>query len=587
MPTLKPDMADDPSLPPRNNNNNNNNNNNEEVVVPPVQPRTSYAPVVPHGQPAARQTREDLVREWINRRIQLSSSIPGASTANSFSVPGSSYSYDGVGGINTAVMNLQTANAQYIQSLNTVQQLAASSVSQNQYDILRQSLPQAPQGNLTSAPTTAYETTPAPVAQTQQAAPVQPPGILPSELSGNSLLQEALKKKIAQKLQEKLKKMRPDMSDNDRAAALALLEGNNAGSHSLNLVPKQQQDPPLELQTKYSQEGKLDPPQIELQTKSAVPQQNHTTLVQSEDHKLPQRMQVDKQSNDTAPPVKKKSLPISREEFMPRMQKINDVKDNAGSHSLNLVPKQQQDPPQLELQTKYSQEGKLDPPQIELQTKSAVPQQNHTTLVQSEDHKLPQRMQVDKQNNDTAPPNKKKSPPVKINDEKKVRNIAKMKQGQNENATVKATKKAVSGDNSKRVNDAKIIEAQPAAKKRKTKSTPQTPQQIARDLDTVVTNELSDNIRSIIQEDRAGLNIIRREKLQSYEEQLAAMQSRLDMYTNLEGLAEQIAAVRSGNTTKKRSLVDGAVDMIHLSLNNYQMLEDNSDRLLGIDDKKR
>ena len=309
MPTLKPDMADDPSLPPRNNNNNNNNNNNEEVVVPPVQPRTSYAPVVPHGQPADRQTREDLVREWINRRIQLSSSIPGASTANSFSVPGSSYSYDGVGGINTAVMNLQTANAQYIQSLNTVQQLAASSVSQNQYDILRQSLPQAPQGNLTSAPTTAYETTPAPVAQTQQAAPVQPPGILPSELSGNSLLQEALKKKIAQKLQEKLKKMRPDMSDNDRAAALALLEGNNAGSHSLNLVPKQQQDPPLELQTKYSQEGKLDPPQIELQTKSAVPQQNHTTLVQSEDHKLPQRMQVDKQNNDTAPPKQEEISP--------------------------------------------------------------------------------------------------------------------------------------------------------------------------------------------------------------------------------------------------------------------------------------
>ena len=38
--------------------------------------------------------------------------------------------------------------------------------------------------------------------------------MLPSELSGNSLLlQEALKKKIAQKLQEKLKKMRPDMSD--------------------------------------------------------------------------------------------------------------------------------------------------------------------------------------------------------------------------------------------------------------------------------------------------------------------------------------------------------------------------------------
>ena len=499
MPTLKPDMADDPSLPPRN-----NNNNNEEVVVPPVQPRTSYAPVVPHGQPAARQTREDLVREWINRRIQLSSSIPGASTANSFSVPGSSYSYDGVGGINTAVMNLQTANAQYIQSLNTVQQLAASSVSQNQYDILRQSLPQAPQGNLTSAPTTAYETTPAQAAPSQQAEPVQPPGMIPSELSsGNSLLQDALKKKIAQKLQEKLKKMRPDMSDKDRAAALALLEGNNAGSHSLNLVPKQQQDPPqLEPQTKYSQEGKLDPPQIELQTKSAVPQQNHTTLVQSEDHKLPHRMQVDKQNNDTAPPNKKKSPPvkkkfmsISREEFMPIMQKTND--------------------------------------------------------------------------------------------EKKVRKIAKIKQGKNENAVVKSTKKAVSGDNSKRVNDAKIIEAQPAAKKRKTKSTPQTPQQIARDLDTVVTNELSDNIRSIIQEDRAGLNIIRREKLQAYEEQLAAMQSRLDMYTNLEGLAEQIAAVRSGNTTKKRSLVDGAVDMIHLSLNNYQMLEDNSDRLLGIDEKKR
>ena len=61
--------------------------------------------------------------------------------------------------------------------------------------------------------------------------------MLPSELSGNSLLlQEALKKKIAEKLQEKLKKMRPDMSDNDRAAALALLEGKDSSAqlHSLH-----------------------------------------------------------------------------------------------------------------------------------------------------------------------------------------------------------------------------------------------------------------------------------------------------------------------------------------------------------------
>jgi len=67
------------------------------------------------------------------------------------------------------------------------------------------------------------------------------------------------------------------------------------------------------------------------------------------------------------------------------------------------------------------------------------------------------------------------------------------------------------------------------------------------------------------------------------------MESRLGMYTKLEGLAKQIAKDRSENEAKnsrtKSSKSEVALDMIYLSLKNYRMLEDTSDRHLGIGKK--
>jgi len=108
-------------------------------------------------------------------------------------------------------------------------------------------------------------------------------------------------------------------------------------------------------------------------------------------------------------------------------------------------------------------------------------------------------------------------------------------------------------------------------------------------LDSILDSLADENIRSAVIEDRENKQAKRKETQQIYENQIKEMESRLGMYTKLEGLAKQIAKDRSENEAKnsrtKSSKSEVALDMIYLSLKNYRMLEDTSDRHLGIGKK--
>ena len=134
---------------------------------------------------------------------------------------------------------------------------------------------------------------------------------------------------------------------------------------------------------------------------------------------------------------------------------------------------------------------------------------------------------------------------------------------------------------------------QPQAKKMKTAvkqqlakpMQPATPTQISDSLDEVIDSLQDENIRSALQEDRENLRTKRREMQQIYEEQIRDnLKSRLAMYTKLQILAKLIAMIRyngSAKNSRNNNHMDGAIDMIHLSLRNYRMLEDTSDHLLS------
>lgn len=130
--------------------------------------------------------------------------------------------------------------------------------------------------------------------------------------------------------------------------------------------------------------------------------------------------------------------------------------------------------------------------------------------------------------------------------------------------------------------------SQPQAKKSRTGGTaakvqPATPKQISDSLDKVIDSLQDKNIRSALQEDRANIQSKRSDMLQIYQEQRDNMKSRLAMYTELQILSKLIAATHANSNAKNsrnNNRMDGAIDMIHLSLRNYRMLEDTSDRLL-------
>ena len=156
-----------------------------------------------------------------------------------------------------------------------------------------------------------------------------------------------------------------------------------------------------------------------------------------------------------------------------------------------------------------------------------------------------------------------------------------------DNSPVKAPDAAVAKINSQEQEIVEIVDLcdddnvdvqqQPPQKKRKTQVIPA---EISNELDTVLATLKDENVRSTIQEDRSNNERKQKDKQKLHEEHLKDMQSRLEMYEKLESLAEQIADITS-TRKKKNAQHDGAIDMIHLSLRNYRMLEDSRDRSIS------
>ena len=99
------------------------------------------------------------------------------------------------------------------------------------------------------------------------------------------------------------------------------------------------------------------------------------------------------------------------------------------------------------------------------------------------------------------------------------------------------------------------------------------------------------NLRSAIEEDKDNLEQKRKERQKYYDKHIQEMESRLEMYNELESLAEQISEIRSSRqssakkSTPKAPVEDVAMDMVHLAWQNYRMLEATADRLLDLDMK--
>ncbi|KAL7471709.1 hypothetical protein ACHAXS_012010 [Conticribra weissflogii] len=105
----------------------------------------------------------------------------------------------------------------------------------------------------------------------------------------------------------------------------------------------------------------------------------------------------------------------------------------------------------------------------------------------------------------------------------------------------------------------------------------------------VITSINDENLRAAIEEDKQNLELKLVDIRAFYDEQIANMDSRLEVYNKLEGFAEQIAAIRSSNQPKRKKsgaktpVHDMAMDMLHLAWQNYRMLESTVDRLLDWD----
>ena len=121
-------------------------------------------------------------------------------------------------------------------------------------------------------------------------------------------------------------------------------------------------------------------------------------------------------------------------------------------------------------------------------------------------------------------------------------------------------------------------------------------EKITAELNNFMENSLDDeNIRCSLNEDKANKDKKRDEMNEVYKKCIKDVESRLEMYTQLESLAEQMKIKASRMTTeavKKRNTIEldwqlrGAYDTIRLHLHNYRMLEDEMDRILGIEQEK-
>lgn len=96
------------------------------------------------------------------------------------------------------------------------------------------------------------------------------------------------------------------------------------------------------------------------------------------------------------------------------------------------------------------------------------------------------------------------------------------------------------------------------------------------------------SLAKAVSEDKGQIQHNSEAKQQYYNEQLETMKKRLDMYTQLEELIDQILAEQSTSGQSKNSRISSranvreiTMDLIHMGLNNYQLLEDNMDMIVN------
>jgi hypothetical protein len=97
---------------------------------------------------------------------------------------------------------------------------------------------------------------------------------------------------------------------------------------------------------------------------------------------------------------------------------------------------------------------------------------------------------------------------------------------------------------------------------------------------------------SAIAEDKEHAQALREAKREYYKDQLETMRTRLEMYTKLEEVIDKIAAEESTSRQAKNSrshskshIRDVTMDLIHIGLNNYRLMEDNMDKILECETK--
>lgn len=91
-----------------------------------------------------------------------------------------------------------------------------------------------------------------------------------------------------------------------------------------------------------------------------------------------------------------------------------------------------------------------------------------------------------------------------------------------------------------------------------------------------------------VSEDKEHIRMSRAINQKYYKEQIDTMDMRLKMYSNLEKEFDKIISEQSAHSASKNTRSSSAhvrevtMDLIHIGMNNYQMLESNMDKILGL-----
>ena len=104
----------------------------------------------------------------------------------------------------------------------------------------------------------------------------------------------------------------------------------------------------------------------------------------------------------------------------------------------------------------------------------------------------------------------------------------------------------------------------------------------------LVDEETDESLAAAVKEDKEIIQGDREARQRFYEEQIEAMNTRMEMYSKLEEAVDNIiienstASRSKGRSLFKTHIREIGMDLLHIGLSDYQMLEDNMDNVLGV-----